>query len=504
MHTYDYEADWRPYVFPESSAKLAALEDIQQRYPCVDLSRRKLEAGGMPVWTDGHTACLNTRDEMTLGIGFTGAGKSRRGVAPTIAMLAKAGENIVAIDVKGELSTGALARHVRGVLEENHYKTVFFDLRGFRGDGFNPLLAPYRHYRQGNVGEAMRMLHEIFNGMAHDFFSSNADPFWASEAVLCLVAFTCVLFAAVKEEALVHMLSLAMLLNDDGCEVIDRIKRALCLPNIVNSSLNSILSMSSKTRMSVVATAYSMIQPFVVSEPLMRMSSCTTFSVEEMLHRKCAVFIIVPDEVDSYDTFVGILISQMCADLVQLAYKNGGSLPIRTNFICDEFTQYTIPNMGRNISAHRSRNIRWYLWCQGLEQLRAAYPKDASVILENCVNLYFMNSPDFSMLKYLSERSGELVEANGVVRPFLRVQDLQSLKRTTAYTETYFSAPGVQFVTRLPDISQYASLQYPDKRYPIPCRLPEQPIRTFSPNLLQEDYIFNTINANLPKGRIVR
>ena len=108
------------------------------------------------------------------------------------------------------------------------------------------------------------------------------------------------------------------------------------------------------------------------------------------------------------------------------------------------------------------------------------------------------------MLKYLSERSGALVEANGVVRPLLRVQDLQSLKRTTAYTETYFSAPGVQFVTRLPDISQYASLQYPDKRYMIPCRLPEQPIRTFSPNLLQEDYIFNTINANLPKGRIVR
>lgn len=504
MHTYDYEADWRPYVFPESSAKLAALEDIRQRYPCVDLSRRKLEAGGMPVWTDGHTACLNTRDEMTLGVGFTGAGKSRRGVAPTIAMLAKAGENIVAIDVKGELSTGALARHVRGVLEENHYKTVFFDLRGFRGDGFNPLLAPYRHYRQGNVGEAMRMLHEIFNGMAHDFFSSNADPFWASEAILCLVAFTCVLFAAVKEEALVHMLSLAMLLNDDGCEVIDRIKRALCLPDIVTSSLNSILSMSSKTRMSVVATAYSMIQPFVVNEPLMRMSSCTTFSVEEMLHRKCAVFIIVPDEVDSYDTFVGILISQMCADLVQLAYKNGGSLPSRTNFICDEFTQYTIPNMGRNISAHRSRNIRWYLWCQGLEQLRAAYPKDASVILENCANLYFMNSPDFSMLKYLSERSGEQVEANGVVRPFLRVQDLQSLKKTNTYTETYFSAPGIQFVTRLPDVSQYASLQYPDKRYTIPCKLPGRPVRTVSPNLLQESYLIHTINIDLPEGRIVR
>lgn len=504
MHRYDYEADWRPYVFPKPTAALATLENIRQRYPCVDLSRRKLEAGGMPVWTDGHTACLNTRNEMTLVIGFTGAGKSRRSVAPTVIMQAKAGENMIIYDVKGELTTGSLAREVRGALEENDYKTVFFDFRSFRGDGFDPLLTPYRHYRQGNTGEAIRMLHEIFSGLGHDFFSSNADPFWASEAILCLVAFTCALFAAVKEEALIHMLSLAMLLNEEGCNMMEGIKTFLALPDIVVSSLNSILSMSSKTRMSVVATAYSMIQPFVVNEPLMRMCSCTTFSVEEMLHQKCAVFIIVPDEVDSYDTFVGILISQMCAELVQLAYKNGGSLPIRTNFICDEFTQYTIPNMGRNISAHRSRNIRWYLWCQGLEQLRAAYPKDASVILENCANLYFMNSPDYSMLKYLSERSGELVDIGGVVRPLLRVQDLQSLKKTKAYTETYFSTPGVQFVTRLPDISQYAGLQYPDKRYTIPCKLPEQPVRTASPNVLQDAYLFSAMDVDLPEGGAAR
>ena len=484
--SYDYEADWRPYVFPEDSARLAAVEEIRQAYTNADLSAPILPAGGMPVWTDGRTVCLNTRDEMTLGIGFTGAGKSRRGVAPTIGFLAAAGENIVVVDVKGELSTGSLSRYVRGALAEHDYKTVFYDLRGFRGDGFNPLLIPYEAYREGNTDEAIHLLHELFSGLAHVYAGTKADPFWDIHAVLCLTAFACVIFEISESPRYVHMLSLAMLLNDAGCEAINSVKKVLSLPDVALSAVNEILSMPEKTRMSVTATAYSLIQPFVINERLLKMSSCSTFDFSEMASRKCAVFLIVPDEVDSYDRFVGILLGQLCARLVQLAYKNGGSLPRRINFICDEFPQYHIENMARNISAHRSRNIRWYIWCQGLEQLRAAYPKEAPVLLENCANLYFMNSPDYSVLKYLSERSGAVTDANGIMRPLLRIQDLQTLRKTDTYTETYFSAPGVQFVTRLPDISQYPCFRYPLKKYGIPCRLPDSKTPSFTPARLLE------------------
>ena len=475
---YDYESDWRPYVFPEPSARLATMNEIRRDYPPVELSHKPLKAGGMPVWSDGSTVCLNTRDEMTLGVGFTGAGKSRRGVGPTIAMLAKGGENIVAIDVKGELTTGSLARYIRGVLDENDYKTVFFDLRGFRGDGFNPLLLPYRMYREGKPGEALRLLHEQFNNLSHVYNGSTADPFWTLEGVLCLMGFCCGMFACIDDPDCIHMLSLAMLLNDEGCNAMHTIRERCRLPDIVSSTLDSILSMPERTRMSVIATAYSMLQPFVVNDQLMRMTSCTTFDFTELAKRKCAVFIIVPDEVDSYDPFVGILLDQLSSTLVGLAYRCGGSLPIRTNFVCDEFTQYFIQNMSRNISAHRSRNIRWYIWCQGLEQLKTAYPKDAPVILENCANLYFMNSPELSLLQYLSERSGQVMGTAGSVRPLLRVQDLQTLKKTAEYTETYFSAPGVQFVGRLPDISRYACLQFPPKTYTIPCHLSDRKVPT--------------------------
>lgn len=479
---YDYEADWRPYVFPEPSAHLSSEAEIRSLYTEVDLSAAHLQSGGMPVWTDGHTACLNTRDEMTLSIGHTGAGKSRRGLAPTLGFLALAGENMVVMDVKGELTTGSLAPYVRGVLEQQDYQLVCYDLRTFSGDGFNPLLLPYEAYKRGDTGEAIRLLHELFNGLADVYQGSSADPFWAIHAVLCLVSFSCVLFRMADTTRMVHMLSLAMLLNEEGVAVIYKIKDQLAVPDIVLSALNEIISMPEKTRMSVIATAYSFLQPFVVNQRLMQMTCCSTFNFADMARRKTAVFIVVPDEVDSYDQFAGILLSQLTTSLVQLAYQYCGSLPIRINFLCDEFAQYYIEHMGRNISAHRSRNIRWYIWCQGLEQLRAAYPKDAAVLLENCTNLYFMNSPDFGLLNYLSERSGKLMMSNGLTRPLLRVQDLQSLRKTDQYTETYFSAPGVQFVTRMPDISQYPCFRFPyRKKYTIPCHLPSRPVASLTP-----------------------
>lgn len=54
------------------------------------------------------------------------------------------------------------------------------------------------------------------------------------------------------------------------------------------------------------------------------------------------------------------------------------------------------------------------------------------------------------------------------------------LNKTRAYTETYFSAPGVQFISRLPDISQYPCLQFPDRQYTIPCHLPDAPVSSIT------------------------
>lgn len=97
-----------------------------------------------------------------------------------------------------------------------------------------------------------------------------------------------------------------------------------------------------------------------------------------------------------------------------------------------------------------------------------------------------MNSPDYSILKYLSERSGETTDANGIAHPLLRIQDLQTLRKTDTYTEAYFSAPGLQFVTRMPDISQYPCFQYPKRKYAILCRLPDRKAPGLTPAGLLE------------------
>ena len=128
--------------------------------------------------------------------------------------------------------------------------------------------------------------------------------------------------------------------------------------------------------------------------------------------------------------------------------------------------------MNKNISAHRSRQIRWYLVAQSLEQLQKCYPDDAGTILANCENLYFLNSSDLSLLNYLSDKSGvtndNLNEKNV---PLISIQQLQSLKKGWDYTEVYFTYRGMHYVTKLPDISLYYGIDCSqDERFELPVK----------------------------------
>ena len=109
------------------------------------------------------------------------------------------------------------------------------------------------------------------------------------------------------------------------------------------------------------------------NEKLLRMLSNSTFDLHDVSKKPTALFIILPDEVDTYAPIAGLMLQQISATLVQDAYKCGGKLPRRVNFLCDEFCNYYVPGMMRSISAHRSRNIRWYLVCQSQKQLEACY-----------------------------------------------------------------------------------------------------------------------------------
>lgn len=485
---YSYESDWRRYAFAPQQSGFASEEELARRY-----TQAKLRAGehprrgGMPVISDGHSAVINTNNEHTLIYGGTASKKTRTLILPLIAILAQARESMVILDIKGELSDGVSFPEIRGVLEDNGFECRFFNLRDMSGDSFNILLEPYRLYRAGQQDEAVRMVNDIADALAGIYQNTRADPFWEMTARMYLVASMLLMFEMCPEEAQINMLSLASYTDWDSCEDMRRVADLIEAENNIMTMLRSVTSEPEKTRMSTLATVSSMLTGFLTSEKLLRMLSCSSFDIHDLHRKPMALFLILPDEVDTYARITGLMLQQISTILVQDAYRLGGALPRRVNFVCDEFCNYYVPGMMRGISAHRSRNIRWYLVCQSRRQLEASYPREADTIMANCANVYFLNSPELSLMEYLSRKAGDTTETrDGMPRPILSVADLQGLKKGRIWTDVYFSAGDIHYVGKLPDISQYAFLEDFRRPVPLPVHSYEAPPVYTAARMLQD------------------
>lgn len=455
--SYSYEADWLQYAFPQQASGFATEEMLEEKYTQVLLEKGKLlEAGGLPVKSDGISATINTENEHTLIYGGTASKKTRTLIIPLIEILAQAHESMIIMDIKGELSDGKTFPQIRGALEANGYECTFFNLRDMNGDGFNLLLEPYHLYKDGNRDEAIRMCNDIVEALASIYHGTKADPFWEMTAKLYLVSVMILLFEMCHDVGKINMLTLASYTDWNSCEDMRRIADLIGIENNIMTMLRSVTSEPEKTRMSTLATVNSMMTNFLTNEKLLKMLSNSTFDLHSISEKPTALFIILPDEVDTYAAIAGLMLQQISATLVQDAYKCGGKLPRRVNFLCDEFCNYYVPGMMRSISAHRSRNIRWYLVCQSQKQLEACYPSEADTIVANCTNIYFLNSSELSLLEYLSKRAGfTTITQDGTPAPIISVADLQGLKKGWTHTDVYFTAGDIHYVSAMPDISQY-------------------------------------------------
>lgn len=456
MH-FSYEADWRPYAFPRDESSLASEEELKERYTTEVLTARaNMKAAGIPILSDGKEVTFNADNEMNIIFGATGSKKSRLLVAPYICICALAGESMVIPDIKGELSQGELSPPIRGILEAKGYNVRVVNFRDMDCDGFNILLEPYRLYRQGNRDEAVSEVNKIINALASIYHGSGADPFWERTAAQYLMAVIILLYELCDDPEKINMLTLASYTNEDSCEYMRQVVECIHYDNNIMTMLRSVVSEPERTRMSTLATVNSFFSDFIINEKLLKMLSTTTFEMEELYQEKTALFLIIPDETDAFRGIVGLLLSQISSFLVREAYKFGGKLDRRINFICDEAPQYFIPKLGNSTSTHRSRNIRWTIVCQSRKQLETVYAKDAATILANCTNLFFLSSPETELLEELSQRAGYTnITPDGQPKRLISVAGLRGMKKGWDYTDVYFASGSAVCVSRLPDISKY-------------------------------------------------
>lgn len=141
-----------------------------------------------------------------------------------------------------------------------------------------------------------------------------------------------------------------------------------------------------------------------------RISSCSTFDLNELVGEKpIAIYIIFPDDKETFYPFVSMLLQDFYNFLIEAADKEpSGRLKKPFYIFADEFGNLPpIPAFRTSISVCRSRNIFWVLFLQSYSQLNAVYGKEtAQIIKDNIACKIFMGSNDRETLEEFSAEAG--------------------------------------------------------------------------------------------------
>ena len=97
----------------------------------------------------------------------------------------------------------------------------------------------------------------------------------------------------------------------------------------------------------------------------------TAVDAERFCQEKSAIFVVMPEENPNAYFMISLLIQQLYREILSVADENGGKLPNRVMFYCDEFgTMPPIQSAEMMYSASRSRRLSIVSIIQSYQQLK--------------------------------------------------------------------------------------------------------------------------------------
>ena len=394
------------------SSRFATEKEIKKKFKAWNHGS-KLDSGGIPVTTINNKIYYDDSSDHTLLIGTTGSGKSVSAIMPLIFNLADAGESMVINDTKSELYSVSA-----DYLEKKGYNIYIINLRdAMSSDGWNPLHLPFTYYRNNMIDEAGDMIENFTSSLCKNL--SSKDMYWEKSANSVLTALCYALIEDAPKEEQVNLYSIYNLLVEHGNKTIDRFnsldlyfqqKPVGSLSKMSYATGSFAKGETRATLFSVLATVIKMFSDVGIAN----LTSRTDFELESIGMKKSAVFLIIPDEKESRHELASLFVDQCYQALVNKAQSlKSGMLPIRVNFILDEFANMPVVNsISNKITVSRSRNIRYYLVIQDFSQLKDKYKDASSTIKSNCNNWIYLLTADNETAKEISSRLGKYTISN--------------------------------------------------------------------------------------------
>ena len=409
-------------------ARWATEEEFKKDLFEVSLEDCAVEQSGIPLFCSDTAAYVDASDSHSLIIGSSGSKKTRLFILPSILSLAKAGESMVITDPKAELY-----ERTSGYLKNKDYKVYCINFRDESvNNAWNPLEAPLKFFKQGKF--------DLSVGLLNDFAMISipkdiriVDQFWDDSARSSFMGLLLILFMLAEDEAEVNIRSLlrlrATLFNNkfDGDYCLKKIIEHAGVDSLVTTYLSGISIAPEKTYESILSTLDNHLMKFVIRPSLTDMLCHSDIRFSDIGHEKTAVFLVMPDEKETYHGLISVFIQQCYESLIFEAQKYSKKmLPVRVNFLLDEFSSLPqIKEFPSMIAAARSRNIRFNIVVQSEKQLKSKYNEEADTIKGNCNNWIYLYSREYPTLVEISSLCG--IQKSG--KPLITTSRLQRLDK---------------------------------------------------------------------------
>ena len=453
-------------------SKWASDKDIKSEDSVVrvDPLSDNLDAAGIPLINNGKEIWVDNGEYHNLVIGSTGSGKTQTIVKPMVNLLAKKGESMIITDPKGEIY-----KYSASYLKERGYNIIVLNFREpQRGNSWNPLTLPYKYYTSGNQDKAIELLNDVTLNILYDPSNKSESDFWEKSAADYFSGLALGLMEDAKErEVNLNSINYMSAVGEERYATSNYIKEYFGLKGEKSTPYifaTSTINAPNDTKGGLLATFRQKIRNFSTGEALSEMLSYSDFDMRKIGEGKTAIFMIIHDEKKTYHSLMTIFIKQCYETLIDVAQENGGKLPIRTNFILDEFANMPpLKDVDAMVSAARSRDIRFTFIIQNFAQLNDVYGDNvAEIIKGNCGNLVYLISTEMKALEEISKMCGEVKVTDdkdkNATRPLISITDLQKMKLFEAIIIRLRMSP---FRTKLePDFKMNWGIERKEEPYP--------------------------------------
>ena len=460
-------------------SRWAKEKELQEELTRVEITQKNSKAAGVPIMLNNTEMWVDNGEYHSLVIGATGSGKTQTVILPMVHSLAKARESMIITDPKGEIY-----EKTSNMLRARGYQILLLNFRDPQnGNAWNPMTLPYQMYKSGNQDKAIELLDDLALNILYDDSNKNADPFWEKTSADYFSGVALGLFEDAKaDEININSISLATTVGEEkfgGSTYIKEYFAAKDPGSAAAINASSTIMAPSETKGSILSVFKQKVKLFASRENLSEMLSYSDINLESIGERPTAVFIVIQDEKKTYHSLVTILLKQIYETLISVAQRHGGKLPVRTNFLLDEFANMPpLKDVTTMITAARSRAIRFTMIIQNFAQLDDVYGKEeAETIRGNCGNIIYLITTELKALEEISKMCGEQKSKKDdktASTPLVTVSDLQRMKQFEVIILRMRKQP---FKTKFtPYFKLDWGRNYPPAKYPTRTK---RPLHTF-------------------------